>query len=470
MSEQHIVIVGGGFSGTALAVHLGRLGSSGLRVTVIEPRAQLAQGVAYSTTDPAHRINVPASRMQLAGDEEGSFDRWFRASSAFIRDSAAHWHDGNVYPQRRQFAHWVNQQFEAVKAHSPVGLVHVQDRAVALRQGTVSTASGKRIQADIVVLAISHPAPQLPAALTPLANHPGLIANPWQHQALSQIAPDDRVAIVGSGLTMSDMVATLERQGHRGPVTVFSRRGQLPRPNLSEANLSWQFDGDLTVPLSTRAWLRRIRQDIRQAEAKSIPWQVVFDEVRRNGQAIWQRLPLSEQRRFLRHLRPWWDVHRYRIAPQVGQVLEDRQRRGELCVLAARLTVAEALPSALQLTLQPRSGNAVMLEVERVIVTTGPAHGALTARDALLKQLSDDGVIQPDPLALGIHVNAQSQTLNLQGQPNPHLYVVGPAARGRFGELMGLPQVATHAESVARQLLNLTAVTLNERCPLSLTD
>lgn len=470
MSEQHIVIVGGGFSGTALAVHLGRLGGPGLRVTVIEPRAQLAQGVAYSTTDPAHRTNVPASRMQLAGDEEGSFERWFRASAAFARDAAAEWHDGTVFPQRRQFGQWVSEQFDAVKQHSPVELLHVQDRAVALRQGTVSTASGAHLDADIVVLAISHPAPQLPSALASLAPHPALIADPWREGALSQIAPDDRVAIVGTGLTMSDMVATLDRQGHRGPVTVFSRRGQLPRSSLTEDNFSWHLGIDFSKPLGVRAWLRRIRQEIRQAAARHIPWQVVFDEVRHNGQAIWQSLSLDEQRRFLRHLRPWWDVHRYRIAPQVGQVLKHHQRSGTLRVLAARLTAAAALPNAVRLSLQPRSGGVQALEVDKIIVTTGPAHGALIERDALLNQLAQDGVIQSDPLALGIHVNTRSQTLNPQGQANPYLYVVGPAARGRFGELMGLPQVATHAEAVARQLLNLTDDTRHERCPLSLTN
>ncbi|WP_187494179.1 FAD-dependent oxidoreductase, partial [Pantoea agglomerans] len=55
MSQQQIVIIGGGFTGTALAIHLARAGQAGLHVTVIEPRAQLAQGVAYGTTDPAHR-------------------------------------------------------------------------------------------------------------------------------------------------------------------------------------------------------------------------------------------------------------------------------------------------------------------------------------------------------------------------------------------------------------------------------
>ena len=120
MSEKHIVIIGGGFSGTALAIHLARYGQAGLKVSVIEPRPQLAQGVAYSTEDPAHRINVPASRMQLAGDEEGAFDRWFRSSPDFQADTDALWHDGTVYPQRGQFARWVNEQFRQQKHYSEV--------------------------------------------------------------------------------------------------------------------------------------------------------------------------------------------------------------------------------------------------------------------------------------------------------------------------------------------------------------
>ncbi len=230
MSEQHIVIVGGGFSGTALAVHLGRLGQAGLRVTLIEPRSQLAQGVAYSTADPAHRLNVPASRMQLAGDEEGSFDRWYRASDAYVSDPAARWHDGHVYPQRRQFARWVNAQFEAAQRESPVVLAHLQDRAVAFRDGTVSTAAGTHLAADIVVLAVSHPAPSLPGALTALADHPAIIADPWQEKALASVGPEERIAIVGSGLTMADMVATLDRQGTAALSPCFHAVDNFPGP------------------------------------------------------------------------------------------------------------------------------------------------------------------------------------------------------------------------------------------------
>lgn len=469
MSQQQIVIIGGGFTGTALAIHLARLGEAGLSVTVIEPRAQMAQGVAYGTPDPAHRINVPAARMQLAGDEAGAFDRDYRASPHFRDDPDALWHDGNVYPQRGEFGRWVNAQFIYQQQHSPVTLRHLRDSAVSLQDGIVTTASGQRIRADQVVLAISHPPPELPALLKPLQAHPAVIANPWQGDALARIAPDERVAIIGSGLTMSDVVASMHRQRHRGGITVFSRRGLVPRANLSGSEEEYTLDYRLPQPASARGWLHRVRQEVKQATALNLPWQLVLDDIRRNGQRIWQSLPLHEQQRFLQHLRPWWDVHRYRIAPQVSQVLTQLQASGQLSLRAARLIAAEPAGDALRLTLRLRGAHQESQVVDRVIVTTGPAHNALLNSNALLRQLHRDGVIQPDALWLGISVNALSQTLDARGEPNPHLYVAGPAARGRFGELMGLPQVAEHAEAVAHRLLSITPSSLSERCPGSLT-
>ncbi|MBK0003315.1 FAD/NAD(P)-binding protein [Erwinia sp. S38] len=454
MADRHIAIVGGGFSGTALAIHLARGGHAGLKVTVIEPRDGVAQGVAYGSRDPAHRINVPADRMQLTAAEQGDFDRWFRASAAYDADPAARWQDGRVYPQRGQFAAYISGLFAEAQRQSPVVLCHLRDRAVALENGEVITASGERLRVDELVLAISHPPPALPRAIAlALEGHPGLIADPWRNNALADIAPDESIAIIGSGLTMADAVATLHRHGHRGPIVAFSRRGLLPRSNLSGSFEPRVLDYAVPQQDSALGWLRRIRREVKLAAAEGLPWQLVLDDIRQNGQAIWQQLSLSEQRRFLRHLRPWWDVHRYRIAPQVNAVLEQWQSSGQLQVLAARLQSITTEGNAIQLDLRSRRGEVRALKVDRLIVTTGPAHGGLLQSDALLHQLALDGVIQPDELALGIKVNGRSQTINRFGAPNLHLYVAGPAARGRFGELMGLPQVAEHAESVARQLL-----------------
>jgi uncharacterized NAD(P)/FAD-binding protein YdhS len=48
----------------------------------------------------------------------------------------------------------------------------------------------------------------------------------------------------------------------------------------------------------------------------------------------WQSLSLAEQRRFLRHFRPFWDTHHHRMAPQIGTVVHDSLRDGSLEVLA----------------------------------------------------------------------------------------------------------------------------------------
>lgn len=179
-SEPHIVIVGGGFSGAAVALHLLRESRRALRISVVEPRPALGFGVAYSATDPAHRINVPAARMQLAGDDDGAFDRWYRRHGDFPQDPHARLADGSVYPQRGAFGRYVQDNLaQAIKAHSG-SLTHIRDRAVGWHDGCVITAEGQRLRADGLVLAVSHPPPRLPKVVQHVAQHPRLIANPWR--------------------------------------------------------------------------------------------------------------------------------------------------------------------------------------------------------------------------------------------------------------------------------------------------
>ncbi|QKJ87164.1 FAD-dependent oxidoreductase [Paramixta manurensis] len=451
---KRVVIIGGGFSGTALAIHLARQTSSPLAITVVEPRAALAQGVAYSTSDPAHRINVPAEKMQLSAAEQGDFDRWYRQQTAYTQDTAARWTDGSVYPQRGAFARYIAEKFVEAQRYSPATLSHLRDEAIALRDNHVLTRQGQLIAADAVVLAVSHPPPALPGMIArSLAGHPGLIADPWRPDALEAVKPSDRIAIIGSGLTMADNVASLQLRGHAGPIIAFSRHGLLPRPNANGAITPWPLAALDDLTLSLNDWTAYIRSEIARAAEQGTPWQAVLDTVRANGQRIWSGFSLAEQRRFLRHLRAWWDVHRYRIAPQVSQLLEQKQQQGALQVLAARLRQAASEGDAIRLRLSPRHGAPRDIRVDKLIVTTGPAHGGLLESQPLLRELAANGELQADPLQLGILVNAHSQTINQAGEANPRLLVVGPAARGRFGELMGLPQVAEHAEAVAQQLL-----------------
>lgn len=461
-TEPHVVIVGGGFSGAAVAIHLLRLAPVGVRVTLLEPREIPGAGVAYSTTEPSHRINVPAARMQLAGEEEGAFDSWYRRQPACTDDPQAQLADGTVYPQRGQFGRYVAERFAGAARASEGRLVHLREQALSFNDGEVVTDGGRRLSADLLVLAISHPPPSLPLLAKPFEKHPALIANPWRAGALENIAPEASVAVMGTGLTMADTVATLTRLGHRGPITAFSRRGLLSRSNLSGNSASWPAEyGEGSL----RQRLRKIRKDIDCAAEQGLAWQVVLDAVRNQGQRIWQGLTVADRQRFLRHLRSYWDVHRYRIAPQVAEVLEQRQRDGNLSVQAARLTALEADAQKLTLTLSPRRGEPQRVRVDHLILTTGPAHGALTDSQPLLRQLSQRGLICADALGLGLDVDERSRAVDREGRAVPNLLISGPAARGFFGELMGLPQVADHAADVAAEALLILGIKQATRCP-----
>ncbi len=131
------------------------------------------------------------------------------------------------------------RRFADAAASSGGRLRHLRDRALAFHQGMVTTDGGLQLKADLLVLAISHPPPSLPAQAEAWRHHPALIANPWQPGALDAIAPHARVAVMGTGLTMADTVATLDRLGHRGSIVAFSRHGLLSRGNLSGAGATW---------------------------------------------------------------------------------------------------------------------------------------------------------------------------------------------------------------------------------------
>jgi len=451
---SRVAVIGGGFSGAFFAAQLAHYSQQPLAISVIEPRAALGGGVAYSTPDPAHRINVPASRMTLFPENPADFDDWFRAGGGQESDPEALW-DGTAYPRRAVFGRYVEHILNKRRQEHPdVTIAHVRDRAESVEQTAtgyrIHLAGGGEVEAGIVILATSHPPPGLPALARPLAGDPGLIANPWQPDALAPVAPDDDVVIIGAGLTMADVVASLTRRGHRGHITAFSRRGLLPRGHAKipvPVPFAWYASHE--PPPGLLPLLRQIRRQIAET---TLPWQAVFDDVRANGQKLWRQLGPADRRRFLRHLRVYWDSHRYRIAPQIEKILADRQQDRTLHVLAASLVSARREGNKINILIRPRRKPAEAQKsvmADRVIITTGPSHGTVVDQNPCLRSLAALGLLQADELGLGVKVDGLGQVISQNGASNPTLLVAGPLAREQYGELMGLPQVAAQPNAVA---------------------
>jgi uncharacterized NAD(P)/FAD-binding protein YdhS len=457
-----VAVIGGGFCGAFFAAQLARHSRRPVAISVVEPRATLGSGVAYSTPDPAHRINVPAARMILFPEKPTDFDEWFRRGGELQGDPDALWQDGKAYPRRAAFGRYVAEIVASRRDARPdVNIEHVRDAALSVaRTGagyTIRLAQGGELAADIVVLATSHPPPGLPPLIaSQLGDDPGVIADPWQAEALEKLAPEEEVLIIGTGLSMADVVASLSRRRHQGRITAFSRRGLLPRGHAKTpvpAPFTWFADHEL--PGSALALTRQVRALVAAAAANGLPWQAVFDDVRANGQSLWRHFDLAERRRFLRHLRVFWDAHRYRIAPQIEKILADKQQDQSLRVLAASLRSASRQNHKINIVLEPRRHRADPPEcicIDRVIITTGPAHGTVVAQHPVLRSLSQQGLLRADELGLGIKVDAFGRAINRNGGSEPTLRIVGPLAREQYGELMGMPQVAAQPNAVAEHI------------------
>jgi uncharacterized NAD(P)/FAD-binding protein YdhS len=451
-----IAIVGGGFTGAAVAYHLAHEHVCA-RVLVFEPRPRLGGGLAYDTRDSAHRINVQAGKMSLIPGDEGHFARWVADAGAVADDPGAIGPDGNLYPRREVFGRYVAEQLGASIAEGHV--THVRDRVAAIHREAgkwvLSGQSGREEKADVVVLATTHPSPMVPAVLeSALGDDPRLIRDSCADGALSTVAADARVLIVGTGLTMADVVASLDARGHHGRITAISRRGLLSRghpPQPSEPFGSFADRQHTALSL-----LRTVRATIAEAAEAGMSWHAVIDAVRAQGQVLWPQLTVEERRRIVRHLRPFWDVHRFRIAPQVEQVLQRRQQEGTLEVFPASLRGATAGPQSIAVEFKRRGKQAAEhLPCDVIVVTTGPAHHRVIATQPHLASLEQAGIIKPDAVGLGIACDRQGHAVDQDGVPVDSLFIAGPLARGTVGELMGLPQVSDYAQFIAHQVRDM---------------
>ncbi|HEY0235862.1 MAG TPA: FAD/NAD(P)-binding protein [Afipia sp.] len=451
--HQVVAIIGGGFSGASVAWHLHDAAPGAQHIVMIEPHEEIGRGLAYATSDPSHRINVPATRMNIGADHETHFHDWLMAQDYLAADPAAKIDAERLYPTRRAFGDYVKSQIKSLGS----ALTHIKSKAVALeRHGNgwrIRCANGDVIGADIAVLAVCHTPPDTPASLATLHAHQRFFADPWRADALESIGQNDEVLIVGTGLTMADTVASLDRLGHRGTILAISRRGLRSQPHTRDVADVY---GDFLQPPPPRTaldLLARIRGTIHDAAQDGQPWQAVIDQVRFQGQNIWRALPYEQRERLLRHLRPFWDTHRFRTAPQVHEVLERRIAEGTLVLRAASVRAGASRDKKIPLELRARySREWKEQSFDAVILATGPAHGTVFDHDPLLAQMKAAGLARPDSLKLGIAVDDDGRAISNEGVSNS-LYIAGPLARATFGELMGVGDLARYARAIAGHIL-----------------
>ncbi len=444
---KHIIIVGGGASGVLLACHLLRNDDDDIRATLIEKRPVVGRGMAYSTAQPGHLLNVRATNMSAFADDPLHFCRWLAEN-----DDDAHGEQPGplTFAQRRVYGRYIA---ELITPHlGPPGkpgrlrVIYGEGRSIATTPTSVAIGidDGRIISGDLAVLATGHEE-------TAKAG-PACYVNPWESPSDSGVDPDAAVLIRGTGLTMVDFVVSLRASGHRGPIYAMSRRGLLPQAHRPVSALTLKRE---SIPFGASLvtlwrWLRRLAED---TVARGGDWRSVVDGIRPYTWEIWRRLPFDSKQRFLRHARAWWEVHRHRMAPEVEQLIQEALASGQLRIIAAKTLALVPSASVARITYRRRgSGESETLDVAKVAECTGVYTDPLATTNPLLKQLIMQKLARPDPLGIGIDVDAVCAIVDQAGRASPVLYAVGPLTRAAFWEIMAVPDIRVQCAELAAHL------------------
>jgi len=431
------VIIGGGFSGTMIAAELARRGFSSV---LVDGSGRAGRGTAYSTPETAHLLNVVAGKMGAWADKPGDF----------AETVAAEGYDPNQFVPRRRYGDYLGQILRQARDSGLVTVIS-GDAAAAERSATgwsVRMADGSQVNAKALVLAQGNQAP------APLPFARGLpkdlfVSDPWSEAGRGAIlraaASGGDVLLIGTGLTMVDVVLSLDEARLRGRITALSRRGLAPRAHADHGV------APVTLEEVPQGSLKRLWRWLLDRGA-AVGWRAAVDSLRPHSHAIWRALSGAEQRRFLRHVRPWWDVHRHRIAPQVADRIRRLVQLGQLEIVAGRVTDMWAKDGKLDVAIKRRGKRESTDQAFALAINcTGPLGSISASEDPLLKGLFDAALAKPDALDLGIEVDERSRIVG-----GDRAWAIGPLSKGAFWEITAVPdirgQVAHVADDIAEEL------------------
>lgn len=459
-------VIGGGFCGAVLCAQLVRQGFRG-SVILIESRPAVGPGLPYAAapqpadaTGGGHLLNVPVRNMGAWPDQPADFGAWLESLGRPAEPTS--------FAPRAWYGEYLSHRLREAQEAAGGRLSVVKAAVVDVGQDDgagwiVALDDGRRIGAGALVLATGHQRPEPPSWIPAGAEARWWRPDPWTPAALAPLQPGERVLIIGAGLTMVDVCLSLTREHADGDsassggasILAISRHGLLPRPHGPAAQPAPDaFVQALNGPeLPLRRLVSLVAGAARTRGSESGgDWRPVIDAIRPHAQRLWAGLRLADRRRFLRHVRALWDVHRHRLAPRVAMRIEALRAAGVLRVRAGRILGGEDRANSAVISWRPRGATAVETgEFERVIHCTGTRSSIESS--PLLSAMSRKGLIRPDALGLGVDTDAKGRLLLPDGRVHARAWALGPLRRGTLWENTAAPELRGEALDVARQIL-----------------
>lgn len=443
-----IAVVGGGLSGTLVCLNLLRKARQPLEIFLVEKHSdQLNKGIAYSAIEPDHLLNVAASGMSLFEKDPAHFTDWLQQHHPELGFTA------DDFVPRQIFGKYLKETFnEEVVKHKQHSLHIIKDEAtdIVKEKGHYSITFREHgsFRADKVFLCIGNfPPSDAPGINEEAKQDPHYIATPWSEFTIEKVGKDDEVFLLGAGLTMVDQIISLYQNGHRGKITILSRRGLLPLVHDDAPH----YDAKMQPPANATVdnYFEWIKREIAIARSEGKNWRSVFNAIRHITPELWSRLNAEEKNRFLRHLRPYWEIHRHRIPAKSMNIIDELIGKGQARLLAGRINLISREGDKFRIDYTSKgAAERSSFTANWVVNCTGTQGDYRRVRSELVSHLLQNGLLSMDELFMGFEVTLEGWTINRDGEVDRDLCIVGPPARGMLWECTALREIRKQAGSV----------------------
>ena len=454
---KRIAIIGAGLSGTLLAINLLKQAVSKIPASIflIDRNPSNEMGPAYSSSEDCLLLNVPACKMGAHDSDPEGFLKWARKKGIKAGEFD--------FLPRKLYKEYIHELLEeAIQSKSNSTLFNrlqgeVSDIDVA--EGIARLHIGdSRIEADIVVLALGNfPPRNLPLKNKSFLTCPNYYQNPWPDEAYKQIKPGQTVFIIGTGQTTIDILNRLFEKKHKGKIIAISTHGHLPNVH-SDFQTYPSFFEEIKDLNSIAMILRIFRRHIRRANEIGMDVNSVMDSLRPHTQQLWLHLSFNERSRFLRHLFRYFEIVRSRIPPQSNHLVDKMLKSEQLRIIRGRIQEIIVSTENTKIIFIPyKSNRAETIDSDIVINCIGPEMNYEKIDQPFLQSLLKKGIIQTDPLNLGMNATIEGEIINNQKSMHKIFYTLGSTMRGILWEVLAVPEIRIQAELLSTKFLSDTS-------------
>lgn len=449
---KRITIIGGGASGTLLAVNLLRQAvREPVAINLVEKRERVGVGVAYSTANASHLLNVPAAKMGAFPDDVEHFYSWLKRNGYDFEPAS--------FVPRMIYGEYLRAVLDDAIRYKPANILITVYDAEAVdvtlddgAQARVMLNSGEMLPSDKVVLAFGNFLPPHPTVEDQsFISAAKYYQNPWNTCVYDTISPDDSVLIVGTGLSMVDFAMHFHGAGHRGKITAISTRGLLPATHRLGFTYPSFYD-EIRLHRRITDLLKSVRKHIEKADSDRSDWRAVIDSLRPHTQEIWLNLPTAEKRYFMQHLSRYWNVARHRMPAEAAEVLDKMSTGGQLEIMKGRLRRIGYGDGRFEIV-YGSNGIESKIHADAIINCIGSESNFERIDAELVKNLIANGHIRTDPISQGLDALPDGRIIDKNGVGSDVFCTLGTALKGVLLESTAMPEIRVQAKDLAARLL-----------------